>query len=216
MPTSFLHIVDDFMECVDGFGDSLPLIQNKVAAAFERLHPGETFDAHDALADGEALFKILLKKQNSSSTRILLNAQILKNTARVEDTLELSKFRVSKLFQNQNTFPKDIFPIDGLKSYGDLNLIKFMHKEDPEKKSNEAEKETTDALNLDANARFLAFDVQFLHSQSMHSEIVQISACDVNDCDQNFSVSCYAFDEADLKLPGFKSIEDGFKFFLGS
>ncbi len=49
---------------VDGFGDSVPYIRNRLAAAFERLYPGQRFEAHNALADADALLKILCKKQS--------------------------------------------------------------------------------------------------------------------------------------------------------
>ena len=90
------NLAKPFMEIVSGFGDTLPIIQNKLAAAFERLYHGETFDAHNAFADAEALFKILLKKQESQSKQIELTNHILKNTVKIEDMLEFTKFKVSR------------------------------------------------------------------------------------------------------------------------
>ena len=37
-------LLQALVEIVSGFGDTLPMIQNNVAAAFARLHPGETFN----------------------------------------------------------------------------------------------------------------------------------------------------------------------------
>ena len=51
----------------DGFGDTVPYIKNRLAAAFERLFPGQRFEAHNALADAEALLKIMCKKQPPGS-----------------------------------------------------------------------------------------------------------------------------------------------------
>ena len=65
-------LLQALVEIVSGFGDTLPMIQNNVAAAFARLHPGETFDAHNAFADAEALFKILSKKQGGLNSKINL------------------------------------------------------------------------------------------------------------------------------------------------
>ena len=56
-------LLERFMSIVDAFGDSMPILNNKLAAVFERLYPGQSFDAHNALADAEALYKIMLKKR---------------------------------------------------------------------------------------------------------------------------------------------------------
>ena len=98
------------------------MIQNNVAAAFARLHPGETFDAHNAFADAEALFKILSKKQGGLNSKINLTEEITKHSVTTQDMLELSKFKVSSNYQkNQNQVPKGIHIIDALKSFGNLN-----------------------------------------------------------------------------------------------
>ena len=117
----------------------------------------------------------------------------------------------SRMYQNQgDKLPKDIHPIDALKSYGDLNQIKFVQKHEPEKPNNK-----TNLVQIDSSTKFLAFDVQFLHSQGLRSELVEISACDVQNPDLKFHVSCYAFDEPALKVdPEFQSIQDGLKSFV--
>ena len=52
-------------------------VNNKVTAAFERLYPGETFEAHNALGDAEALYKILLRRKKHESHFIDLTSEIL-------------------------------------------------------------------------------------------------------------------------------------------
>lgn len=201
---------------MSGFGDTLPMIQNNVAAAFARLHPGETFDAHNAFADAEALFKILSKKQGGLNSKINLTEEITKHSVTTQDMLELSKFKVSSNYQkNQNQVPKGIHIIDALKSFGNLNQVKFTHKSEPTSP-------TIKLVNLDEEGLenkemiYLAFDVQFLNSQGLRSEIVEISARDIENETVEFHVSCYAHDEAKSmkNSPGFSSVQDGIHSFL--
>ena len=128
---------------------------------------------------------------------------------------EFTKFKVSKLYQNQgDKLPREIYAIDALKSYGDLSKVKFVHKFEPEKSNTT---ELLPAVNLNAlNTKFLAFDVQFLHSQGLRSELVEISACDIHNLSQNFHISCYAFDEPTLKSsnPEFQSIGESYDSFF--
>jgi hypothetical protein len=66
-----------FMLEVDGFCDTVKFVNNKITAAFERLYPGETFEAHNALGDAEALYKILLRRKKHESHFIDLTSEIL-------------------------------------------------------------------------------------------------------------------------------------------
>ena len=207
------------IEIVSGFGDTLPMIQNNVAAAFARLHPGETFDAHNAFADAEALFKILSKKQGGSNSKINLTEEITKHSVQTEDMLELSKFKVSSNYQkNLNQVPKGIYIIDALKSFGNLNQVKFTHKFEPASPTIKLVnlKEEEDEKSSVKKITYLAFDVQFLNSQGLRSEIVEISARDIENDTIEFHVSCYAHDEAvSMKSsPGFSSIQEGIFSFL--
>ena len=56
-----------FTSVVDAFCDTVKFINNKITAAFERLYPDETFEAHNALGDAEALYKILWGRKKHDS-----------------------------------------------------------------------------------------------------------------------------------------------------
>ena len=66
-----------FISEVDAFCDTVKFINNKITAAFERLYPGETFEAHNALGDAEALYKILWKRKKHKSPFLDLTSEIL-------------------------------------------------------------------------------------------------------------------------------------------
>lgn len=66
-----------FMSIVDGFCDTVKFINNKITAAFERLYPEDTFEAHNALGDAEALYKILWRRKKHESPYLDLTTEIL-------------------------------------------------------------------------------------------------------------------------------------------
>ena len=67
--------LESFFKLTDGFCDTMPFLNNRLIVAFERLYPDEEFEAHNALGDAEALFKILYKRSHDpDSNRYLQNS----------------------------------------------------------------------------------------------------------------------------------------------
>ena len=201
--------LETFKENVNAFCDTHDFIRNRVIAAFERLHPGEKFEAHNALADAEALFKILLKVQNDpESTKLNLTSDILKQSVEIANALEVASFKLTKLLQNMPKPSDGVFIVRSLVMAGKLENYIFKNAV---KKDDENEESKND---LHENATYIVIDVQFIHSQGLRSEIAEISAQDLNATKEKFFVRMHGHDESYLKSSGFKSGKEGLEEFM--
>jgi hypothetical protein len=204
-------LLDRFLMAVDAFGDTMPYISNRLAAAFERLYPGQRFEAHNALADAEALFKVLLKKQPNNKQQTgdhnkrLNFDQVNFKCVPIKDCLLFAEYRVCKLVQKMDNVPGNVKLIKTLVNIKDLSKVKFINSLKPE----------DDTLRLES-AQFVVLDVQFLQSQGLRSEMVQLSACLLKDPEMTkFEVSCYAHGEEHLEAEfGYKSAQHGINQFM--
>ena len=94
-----IWLISDFRKAnrsfrkIDAFGDAL--IKGKLKDVFKENFPNDTFEAHNALGDAEALFKILTKNPNDVN-------EVIKNAFILEDMIKLTEYRVNKALENQD------------------------------------------------------------------------------------------------------------------
>ncbi len=116
-------------------------------------------------------------------------------TESIEDAIENAKFRVSKLMPNSfNGVPKNVHLIRSLK----LDLKKGPGKY---RFNNSAPRQPMKEVKLTGDLSATAvviFDVQFLHSQGLRSEMVDLSAR-VFDSTRSFQAKCATGDELHLQ-----------------
>merc|ERR1712038_1041366 len=106
----------------------MPFVNNKLAAAYERLFPEEPFEAHNALADAQALHQILWKKQCSTKgRRIEISTDLKDNSVPSQDCLEFARFRTTKLWQSL-TKTGEVVLLNSLVTMNDQELAKVRFK----------------------------------------------------------------------------------------
>ena len=94
-----IWLINDFRKMkqgfgkIDAFGDAL--IKRKLMDVFKENFPNDTFEAHNALGDAKALFKILTKNPNDVN-------EIVKNAFILEDMIKLTEYHVNKALGNQD------------------------------------------------------------------------------------------------------------------
>ncbi len=203
--------LNEFLKHVDAFCDTLGFVKNKVMAAFERLYPNEMFEAHNALEDAFALHKILLKRApDSSCKKLTATKEILANSTSMANALELAEFKVSKMVQALTKPEPGIHYIKDLSQKFDLPKVEFINKKAKAKK---------ELLQISLpNATLIGLDVQFIESQGIRSEIVEMSAQVLFQEDlkggNEFHVQCYSFYENEASMNGFRSNQEGLHLFL--
>lgn len=178
-----------FLDNIDGFCDTFGFIKNKISAVFDRFYPEDTFEAHNALGDAEALYKILLKKQHSRKNLIEANQDILANCLESQNCWQRSIFQVSKRILNlkDNPAPKGIHVINNL-ALPKLNTLVL--KNTPSSNNDQVK-----ILQFDSSMTLIGIDIQLLESQSFRSEIVEISAAPIQKEGKKFQMICRGMDE---------------------
>ena len=220
------NLLQDLSEVVSGFGNTLPILHKSLTKVFHRYFPGgEDFEAHNALADAEALFKILMKKYKIFPGKLLIaNEEIMKHVLPPDYVLEMTKIKVSKAYVSQkSTFVEkrnqQFHFIFALNAYGEIPNVKFDKDPNPDL---ETKKENEFKDVMDTNGiKYLAIDVQLSEEFSisendarkpkLRSEIIEISACEIQHAENRFHISCRAYNEPGLELP---SVEEGFVKFI--
>lgn len=196
-----------FLENIDGFCDTFGFIKNKISAVFDRFYPQDTFEAHNALGDAEALYKILLKKQNPTKTTLIeANEDILRNCLDSQNCWQRSIFNISKKILNlkDSPAPKGIHVINNLAL---PKLHTLVLKNTP---SNTNDKQPK-MLEFDQSMTFIAIDLQLLESQCIRSEIVEICAAPIHDETKKFRTVCRGITEDFLDYP---TVSEGIKSFV--
>lgn len=140
--------------------------------------------------------------------RLEMTEEIMEHSVAIMDSLTYAQFRVSKLAQNLSPVPGVVLH-KSLVNVNDLSNVIFKNSFEPIKDdikpANDVDISSTD---------FVALDVQFMHSQGLRSEIVEISAKILGNCDA-FHVICYGQDEQHLSGDKqFKSVNDGLIAFI--
>ena len=219
------NLLQDLSEVVSGFGNTLPILHKSLTKVFHRYFPGEDFEAHNALADAEALFKILMKKYKNFPGKLLIaNEEIMKHVLPQDYVLETTKIKVSKAYVSQkSTFVEkrnqQFHFIFALNAYGEIPNVKFDKDPNPDL---ETKKENEFKDVMDTNGiKYLAIDVQLSEEFSisendarkpkLRSEIIEISACEIQNAENRFHISCRAYNEPGLELP---SVEEGLVKFI--
>lgn len=174
-------LLDRLTDLVDAFGDTMPYLSTKVAAAFERLHPGQRFEAHNALADADALFKVLHKKQKSTggSTRVMFSDQIKECCVPLDDCVTSARFKVSKLAQKTDKVPKVVLLKSLVMTQSPEELAKYKFITHPKEEIERLPPPPPPQDPLDT--KYVVFDAQFLHSQGPRADLVHLMAAQVDD-----------------------------------
>ena len=183
--------LEAFLQMTDGFCDTMPILNNRLVVAFERLYPDEEFEAHNALGDAEALFKILYKRSHyPNSNRILFNEELKNSSVGSSDALAFSQFRVSKLAQSM-TPPNGVYQI---KSLVNFNLSKVTFKNQT-KQLLQSDVQLVPLTEIQLDLTVILIDIQLMHSQGERSEIVQIAAQSLQKDHLKFEANCHGFNE---------------------
>ena len=214
------NLLQDLSEIVSGFGNTLPILHKSLTKVFQRYFPGEGFEAHNALADAEALFKILMKKYRIYPGKLLMaNEEILKHTLPPDYVLEMTKIKVSKAYVSQKSTivekrNKQFHFIFALNAYGEIPNVRFDKGQNPDLE-HKKEFDFKDVSNVDG-IKYLALDVQLsevfcisendIRKPNLRSEIIEISACDIQDSENSFHISCRAYNEPGLELPSVEEV----------